>query len=398
MPSHLPTSGLLFNKLLCYSELKMIRIPGKIPITIHPLFWVLAGLIGWFSTESIEGTLIWVLLILISVTIHEFGHALTAMAWGQQVSIELIGFGGLTQRKGERLKLWKEFIIILNGPLAGLLLCLCARVLAIALNKTHPGSPFVNWLVITYFVNLIWTVINLFPVQPLDGGRLLSLLLESIFGLKGIKAALFISILFASGLSLYFFSIQSFLAGSLFFLFAYESWVSWKSSLSISDQDQNFALQELLRNAEQEATLGRQQEALDKFLAIRKAAKSGVLFTSASEKAAELLSVKHEAKAAYEILLPLKQKLSLEGLRLLHQLAYQQGLWNESALLGEKIYQMTPHYEIALMNAVSHSLLGNVRPAVGWLTCAIRDGAPNVPELLARKEFDPIRSDPFFSN
>src|SRR5262249_30239367 len=100
----------------------MITIPGKIPIRIHPLFWLLAILIGWISSNTPIGTALWVLVILISVIVHEYGHALTAIAFGQRARIDLIVTGGLTQRSGPVLKLWKEFFVILNGPLAGLAL------------------------------------------------------------------------------------------------------------------------------------------------------------------------------------------------------------------------------------------------------------------------------------
>ena len=188
----------------------MIRIPGLIPINIHPFFWVVAGLIGWFNSGTVGGTLVWMALILLSVLVHEFGHALTAFAWGQPATIELIGFGGVTQRTGGRLKLWKEFVIIFNGPLAGFIFCLISLMLSNFVHSAYPYSPLGGWLFITFYVNLFWTILNLLPVQPLDGGKLLSLILESLFGLKGVKAALFVSFLFSAAASLFFFSIQAF--------------------------------------------------------------------------------------------------------------------------------------------------------------------------------------------
>ena len=117
---------------------------------------------------------------------------------------------------------------------------------------------------------------------------------------------------------------------------------------------------------------------------------------AASENAAQILAGKGEFSEAYKILEPLYTKLSPPGLKLLHQLAYRQEFLGGASQLGDRVYQNTPHYEIALMNAISHSLLGHVRPAIGWLLCTIRDGVPNVQEILSRKEFDPIRSDPSF--
>ncbi|MCE2982169.1 MAG: M50 family metallopeptidase, partial [Parachlamydia sp.] len=97
----------------------MIYIPGKIPIRIFPFFWLLIVMIGWLNTQSIPETAIWAAVIFISVLIHEFGHALTAVAFGQEAEISLVGLGGLTKREGPTLAKWKDFIIVLNGPLAG---------------------------------------------------------------------------------------------------------------------------------------------------------------------------------------------------------------------------------------------------------------------------------------
>jgi hypothetical protein len=59
----------------------MIVIPGRIPVSIHPLFWLFSGMIGWLYTQNLIGVLVWVGIILISVLVHEFGHALTAIAF-----------------------------------------------------------------------------------------------------------------------------------------------------------------------------------------------------------------------------------------------------------------------------------------------------------------------------
>ncbi|MBI3236126.1 MAG: M50 family metallopeptidase, partial [Chlamydiales bacterium] len=101
----------------------MITIPGKIPILIHPTFWLFAAIIGFMNSQSFIGTLIWVGIIFISVLFHEFGHALMACLFGKKPRIELVALGGLTYHSGEGLSLGKQFLIVLNGPLFGLILC-----------------------------------------------------------------------------------------------------------------------------------------------------------------------------------------------------------------------------------------------------------------------------------
>lgn len=375
----------------------MLKIPGKIPVSIYPFFGIVAFLIGWMSTESVAGTLIWAGIILVSVLVHEYGHALTAVAFGQKAQIELVGFGGLTQRTGGgRVKFWKEFIIVLNGPLAGFCLSGVAWSVYRVLGMGHSESLLSYAAGVAFYVNLYWTILNLLPVQPLDGGKLLSIILESIFGLKGKKIALFISLLLAAGLGIFFFAVRDFLIGSIFMLFTFESYRSWKQCMAVTEEDQNFILQHLLKEAENNMHSGHKEDALIAFQRICQVAKGGVIHQTAIESTAQLLAEKGELKQAYETLKPFRKKLSSEGVHLFHQLTYSQQHWEEAIALGDSVYHNYPGYEVAIINAMSYSALGRVKPAINWLQCAIQDGIPHLPEVLAKREFDPIRSDPDF--
>lgn len=375
----------------------MLKIPGKIPVSIYPFFWILAFLIGWLNTASLPAALIWVAIILASVLVHEFGHALTALAFGQRVHIELVGFGGVTQRNGNNtLKLWQEFAIVLNGPLAGFALSAIAWWLFNSLRMTHPESLLTYATEVTFYVNFFWTVLNLLPVQPLDGGRLLSIFLEAIFGFKGTKIALFLSLFLAASLALLFFVIQEFFIGSLFMLFTFESYKSWKQSLALTKEDQNLILQHLLKEAQSKLQNGHREEALIAFQRIRDMVKSGLIYQKATENAADLLASKGDLKQAYETLSTLGKKLSPEGLNLMHHLAYSQKHWEQVVALGDRAYQNRPNYHVAIINAASHSALGHVKPAIGWIQCALHEGLPHLKDVLKGREFDEIRSDPLF--
>ncbi len=374
----------------------MLKISGSIPIIISPFFWLLAAAIGWMNTFTLQGTAIWVGLIFVSVLVHEFGHALTAVAFGQRAFIELVGFGGITKRRGGHIKPWQEFIVVLNGPLAGCVLCGLAWWGKEILQVSHPQSVLTYVVSMAFYVNVFWTVINLLPIQPLDGGKLLSIALEGIFGFRGTKIALFISLVLAAGLSVFFFVIQAFLAGALFMLFTYEAYRAWKASLSMTQQDQNLILQHLLKEVERDLHQGHKDEAQAKLMQIREHAKAGVIYVAATEQLAQLWAEKGEFQTAYDLLESVHTKLSIEALRLLHQLAYTLKKWEQVAKLGDGTYQANPSYQTALINATSHSMLAQVRPAIGWLHCALRDGAPNLREVLELHEFDPIRNDPRF--
>ncbi|MGK3945536.1 hypothetical protein ABK046_45240, partial [Streptomyces caeruleatus] len=91
----------------------MIKFGRSIPIVIHPIFWLIVAFIGWLNAQSFVGTLIWVGVILFSLLVHEFGHSLTAKAFGQTVQIELVAMGGVTFHEGKKLKKWQDFLIVL---------------------------------------------------------------------------------------------------------------------------------------------------------------------------------------------------------------------------------------------------------------------------------------------
>ena len=179
----------------------MLNISGRVPIVIHPFFWVLAFFIGWVNTFTFSGTVIWMVVILISVLVHEMGHALMGLSFGQKARIELVGFGGMTVREGPKLKLWQEFLVVFCGPFAGIALFLSALYLSEVIPERF--HVFYMALRITALVNLFWSVFNLIPVLPLDGGHLMRIALEGAFGYRGVKISLFLGILLAMALAFF---------------------------------------------------------------------------------------------------------------------------------------------------------------------------------------------------
>jgi stage IV sporulation protein FB len=376
----------------------MFSIPGRIPIKIFPFFWLLAAIIGWVNSGTLTGTAIWVVVIVISVLVHEYGHALTALAFGQQAHIDLVGMGGVTHREGPHLSLWKEFIIVLNGPAAGFLLFLIANYMRLRLGDHPPDTLWTYTILIATWANLFWTIVNLLPIHPLDGGKLLSIILESIFGMSGVKFSLIISSVLSILIALVFFYFGGLLAGSLFFLLAFESYRAWRSSLSMSIEDKNESLQDELKQIEEDIRIGNQVIAKEKLLQVRDKAKKGMIYNLATEYLAGILNNQRNYQEAYDILKPIQNKLSPEGLRLLHQLSFRIGEIKDALKLGDSSYQAFPNYDTALINSLCYSLEGQVQPAVGWLQRAISDGLPNCRVVFDKTEFDPIRNSEQFQN
>lgn len=370
----------------------MIVIPGTIPITIHPFFWVVVLLISSQAATSITSGILWAFVIFWSVLIHEYGHALTARFFGQTAKIDLIVTGGLTQRKGPTLKLWQEFLVILNGPLAGICLYLMA---AFILRNFHiPRSTLLGeGLSIAISINLLWTLLNLIPVQPMDGGRLLTILMEMLFGTRGIKIALFISLclaLFCALISIY---LGWLFLSAIFFIFMYESYRLWKDSLGVTDQDKRKDVQLMLKAATHELVAGNMTEAYTMFDQIRQMTGSGLIYVAANEAIAKILDKQGRKEEARDTLLSIESNLKSDALALLQKLLYETGDYRKGAEVGKKAFQYHPTYKIAWINACCHSRLKEITPAIKWLEASIREGLPDFGEQwLQRADFDPIRN------
>lgn len=375
----------------------MITIPGKIPVHIYPIFWLLALLIGWLYSFTILGAVILGFVVFISVLVHEYGHALSALAFGQQSFIELVGLGGVTQRQGKRLSLGKEFIIILNGPLAGLALAILSFLILLTFGKGL-SSVWLDILKFAFFANVFWTVVNLLPIYPLDGGRLFSIILEALFGVKGVRASFLLSSLFAFIISIASFSIGYVIGGAFFMLFAFESFQAWRSTTDMIPDDQDNRFQELLTEAEEDLKQQRSQEGKDKLEKIRHEVGHGLIYNSATESLAGELAKEGQHKEAYEMLMPIEKRLAPKTIKLLHQLAYSNHDWSTTTRLGNQVYQWFPNHEVALMNAISNAVQMAVQPTLGWLERALEDGLPNPQSTLERTEFDFLRNNPQYQS
>jgi stage IV sporulation protein FB len=147
------------------------------PLRIHPVFWVLLVVLGWprHSRHGPGALAVWVAVAGISVLCHELGHAWVARRYGVVLGIRLHAAGGLTRwRPLGRVAWWKRAAFVAGGPLASGALAAFAWLLS-----STPTSP--KWALTVgdlLYVNAAWAVFNLLPVEPLDGGQLLRIMLE----------------------------------------------------------------------------------------------------------------------------------------------------------------------------------------------------------------------------
>jgi hypothetical protein len=251
-------------------------------------------------------------------------------------------------------------------------------------------------LSLTRIVNLFWTIINLLPVMPLDGGQLLRVVLERIFGLKGFKYAIVTSIVIATGISLFFFLTQAFIVGALFFLLAFQSYDTFRRTRHLSETDRDDDLGKQLEDIEELMQIGKKDEAYHLCEEIRNKAKKGMIFELATQYLAFLKYEKGETKGAYELLRSIREELAGDALCLLHKTAFDQKDFSLVTELAGSCFQTWPTAETALRNAFAHAQLKQAIPSVGWLQTAINEGLTNVNEVLSDPVFDAIRQDPSF--
>jgi stage IV sporulation protein FB len=195
-----------------------------IPVRVHPLFWLIALLLG-SSSGGILRLLIWVLVVFVSVLIHEIGHALVMRRYGQPSQVILHAMGGLTVPEqvswgggwaSVALTPNQEIFISLAGPGAGFLFAglviggikvsggsiimgtLLGFIPMPVLVDLPIGGSILNTFVATLlWVNIFWGLINLMPVYPLDGGNVTRYLLLKTDPRDGIRKSLWVSFVVA---------------------------------------------------------------------------------------------------------------------------------------------------------------------------------------------------------
>jgi Zn-dependent protease len=167
-----------------------------IQVNVDLFFLVLAVLIGG---RGIRGSLVmlvsWVAIVFASVLLHEMGHALSARLFGQQPFIALHGLGGVTVwRQAGELSAGRRLLISLAGPSVGIVVGTAALVVQALLPNGTVADRVASFVV---FANLGWGILNLVPMLPLDGGKIMESLFDLLAPGRGARAARYASIVTA---------------------------------------------------------------------------------------------------------------------------------------------------------------------------------------------------------
>jgi Zn-dependent protease len=148
------------------------RILG-FPVHLDLSFVIIMAVLGYYPGVTLVEIVLWLLITPLAVLTHELGHAVLARAAGARPEIALAGFGGVTTfTPPKELSRGRSLGISLAGPGVGLLL----GFLLLGLQRTLGDALVVgSWQEHAVWIGILtclgWSLFNLLPVLPLDGGQ-----------------------------------------------------------------------------------------------------------------------------------------------------------------------------------------------------------------------------------
>jgi Zn-dependent protease len=174
----------------------VIARPFGIPVFISPYWFVVAAVLVLIYSRSgalpvkvngsVERYLIaiaFVVLLYLSVLIHELSHSLVARGFQLPVRrILLYPLGGYSEIEQEPPTPAKEFLVSAAGPAMSLVLAAIGFGVNEVLNPHGIPRALIDALVLA---NAVIGVFNLLPGLPLDGGRVLRAVLWKLTGKSG---------------------------------------------------------------------------------------------------------------------------------------------------------------------------------------------------------------------
>ena len=150
---------MVMHSLFFAKKLSMVQA-SKTSIIIMPQAYIIAAIM--LLTLPIR----WVIGWMISAVAHELGHFVAVRLCGKRIQSVCIGFNG-AEIISNPMADWETVLCTLAGPAAGLML--------LALGRWYPE------LAVCAFVQ---SVFNLLPIYPLDGGRVLRVVIRMLFSVS----------------------------------------------------------------------------------------------------------------------------------------------------------------------------------------------------------------------
>jgi len=157
-------------------------------VRVSPWFWLTMFILGGDTYNDREygllASLVWIVCGFVSILAHELGHAIAAGWFRSRGRIVLVPFGGAMEYlDGPPPSGWRRLTVSLMGPGAGFAFLLVLIVTQLSTGWATQHSMLT--LIFFYLVvqNFYWSLLNLIPVWPLDGGYAM----REIFHILGVR-------------------------------------------------------------------------------------------------------------------------------------------------------------------------------------------------------------------
>ncbi len=136
----------------------------------------------------------WLALVTVSVLVHEGGHVVALRGYGFHPRVSLNALGGLTSTdETGHLSPGRSMVVSLAGPLTGI-----AFGITLHAGLVPIDGPTITWLRdASWLVNIGWSLINLLPIMPLDGGHVMRELVELASRRRGAAVAWLVTLMVA---------------------------------------------------------------------------------------------------------------------------------------------------------------------------------------------------------
>jgi Zn-dependent protease/CBS domain-containing protein len=160
----------------------VIARPFGIPVYISPYWFLIAGFFIIVYARDLATTLhgstryvvaaAFVVLLYLSIGVHELSHSLVARGYGLPVRrILLYPLGGVSQLDREPQTPGRAFLVSAAGPAVSLTLAAACY----GLTRAIPATEVIAFTLVSLlgWGNLVVGLFNLLPGLPLDGGQML---------------------------------------------------------------------------------------------------------------------------------------------------------------------------------------------------------------------------------
>lgn len=326
-------------------------------------------------------------VVLFSLLVHEYGHALTAVYFGASPVITLEAFGGNARYNGYGMSDKQRFLITLGGPLLeSILIALSYYLLEMDVFQSYYIRYF---LYVMMEMNILWVLLNLIPVVPLDGGHLARYFLEKWFGEKGQQISHVIGVYFVVLIAPYLFYLGYLFFGGFLLILGMQNYQALKKFKAWSGESTYSGYLRAL-DAIKENDFGSAKTILKRLV---KSDDKQYQHLSI-EALAKIYVQENEPKQAYKLLLNADHTLLKEGKSLLCKLAFDEKNDELISKYSMDIYAIEPTFEIAVLNSKAFARLNKAHFAGAWLYTASQFGPEyreKVLELVQTSLYDKVR-------